>query len=148
MEKQLSEEYFAGCMRAKQTLRFLPDPPADLQRRHIYILKTIYSLKEEFGMVRVSDIAEKIDVTLPSITKNIAELEEAGYVMKVTNTEDRRVVNIELTNKGLSLYKEAVLDFHEKNSRIFKDIPQEDIRTTIETIYRVYSLLEKEYLLD
>ena len=148
MDSQLSEEYIDACLSAKQTLRFLPEPPPEIQKRHIYIIKTLYNLSKELTEVRVSDIAGKIGVTLPSITKNIALLENLGYIKKESNAEDKRVVNIQLTEKGLSLHQKIVYDFHHKNSQILKDIPEEDIRLTIKTIYRIYALMEQAHSLD
>lgn len=147
MDRQLSEEYIDACLSAKQTLRFLPEPPPEVQKRHIYIIKTLYNLSKELTEVRVSDIAETIGVTLPSITKNIATLEDLGYIKKESNVSDKRVVNIQLTKKGLTLYQKVVCDFHKKNSGILKDIPEEEIRLTIKTIYRIHDLMEQEHSL-
>ena len=148
MDRQLSEEYIDACLSAKHTMRFLPDPPPEVQKRHIHIIKTVYNLSEELNVVRVSDIAETIGVTLPSITKNIATLEDLGYIKKESNLEDKRVVNIKLTEKGLALHQKVVYDFHQKNSQILKDIPEEDIRLTIKTIYRIHDLMEQAHLLS
>ncbi|MCM3512568.1 MULTISPECIES: MarR family winged helix-turn-helix transcriptional regulator [Carnobacterium] len=148
MDRQLSEEYIDACLSAKHTMRFLPEPPPEVQKRHIHIIKTVYNLSEELNAVRVSDIAETIGVTLPSITKNIATLEDLGYIKKESNLEDKRVVNIKLTEKGLALHQKVVYDFHQKNSQILKDIPEEDIRLTIKTIYRIHDLMEQAHLLS
>lgn len=148
MDRQLSEEYIDACLSAKHTMRFLPEPPPEVQKRHIHIIKTVYNLSEELNVVRVSDIAETIGVTLPSITKNIATLEDLGYIKKESNLEDKRVVNIKLTEKGLALHQKVVYDFHQKNSQILKNIPEEDIRLTIKTIYRIHDLMEQAHLLS
>lgn len=148
MNRQLSEEYIDACLSAKHTMRFLPEPPPEVQKRHIHIIKTVYNLSEELNVVRVSDIAETIGVTLPSITKNIATLENLGYLKKESNLEDKRVVNIKLTKKGLALHQKVVYDFHQKNSQILKNIPEEEIRLTIKTIYRIHDLMEQAHLLS
>lgn len=146
MTPELSDDYILACMSAKRTTQFLPDPPAGLRKRHIYIIKICYDLSLELDEVRVSDVAEKINMTLPSITRNITTLEENGYLRKEENSEDRRVVNIILTDKGLALYKEDVYGFHKKNSELLKDISEEDMRNTIKTIHKIYHLMEKEYM--
>lgn len=148
MDSQLSEEYIDACRCAKQTIQFLPDPPLEVQKRHIFIIKTLYNLSMKLEEVRVSDIAEAIGVTLPSITKNITTLEKQGYIKKEANLEDKRVVNIYLTKKGLALHQKMVQDFHRKNSQILKDVPDEDIRLTIKTIYRIHNLMEQAHLLS
>ena len=83
MDQERSEAYLGACMIAKRTTEFLPTPPNGLQRRHIYILKTCYHLKETNGTVKISDIAKAIKGTLPSVTKNVATLEELGYIVRM-----------------------------------------------------------------
>ncbi len=146
MSNQLSEDYITACMVAKQTLQFLPESPADLQRRHVYIVKICYDLSQELNEVRVSDVAETINVTMPSITRDIKILGEKGYLIKEENSEDKRVVNLKLTAKGLELYQRTVYDFHKKNSELFEAIPKGEVLTTIQTIHKIFGLMEKEYL--
>lgn len=146
MTNKLSEDYTYACMSAKQTLQFLPEPPPELQRRHVYIIKVCYDLSLRLKEVRVSDVAETINVTLPSITRNITALEKKGYLIKEKNRKDKRVVNIKLSEKGLALYQTLIYDFHKKNSELFKEIPEEDIHITIKTIHKIYRLMEKEYM--
>ncbi|HHX61462.1 MAG TPA: MarR family transcriptional regulator [Epulopiscium sp.] len=146
MTNKLSEDYIGACLSAKQTLQFLPEPPSELQRRHVYIIKVCYDLSQRVEEVRVSDVAEAINVTLPSITRNITTLEKKGYLIKEKNSKDKRAVNIKLSDKGLGLYQTLIYDFHKKNSELFKDIPEEDIHITIKTIHKIYGLMEKEYM--
>ena len=141
MDRERSEAYLGACMIAKRTTEFLPTPPNGLQRRHIYILKTCYHLKETNGTVKISDIAKAIKGTLPSVTKNVATLEELGYMKKQTNKKDRRIINVDLTDKGLALYRKDVSGFHEQNAEILQEISIEDMDTTIRTIKRIYELM-------
>ncbi|NMA65770.1 MAG: MarR family transcriptional regulator, partial [Clostridiaceae bacterium] len=60
MTNKLSEDYIDACMCAKQTLQFLPEPPPELQKRHVYIIKVCYDLSLRLKEVRVSDVAETI----------------------------------------------------------------------------------------
>lgn len=52
-----------------------------------------------------SNIAYKLGITLGTCTINIDRLITKGLVNKVKNDKDRRVVYIELTDKGLSTHK-------------------------------------------
>lgn len=146
MSNQLSEDYITACMAAKQTIQFLPNPPVGLQRRHVYLIKICHDLSQKLNEVRVSDIAETVNVTMPSITRDIKVLEENGYLVKEENSEDKRVVNLQLTPKGIELYQNLIYDFHKKNSELLKEIPEEEIKTTIQTIIKIYNLMEQEYL--
>jgi len=62
-------------------------------------LEEIYRFDKELGFVRTTDIAEKLKVSLPSVTKAVKRLNKKGYL----NHEPYK--NIELTNKGEKLGK-------------------------------------------
>jgi DNA-binding MarR family transcriptional regulator len=47
-----------------------------------------------------SQLAEKLEVTRPSVTALVQKLIHLGYVKKVQSEEDRRVYHIVLTPKG------------------------------------------------
>lgn len=146
MDNKLSEDYIGACMYAKRTVQFLPEPPPELKRRHIYLIKICYDLSSKSDEVRISDVAEAINITLPSITRDINILEQKGYVIKEENSNDKRVINIRLSQKGLAIYQTLIYDFHKRNTELLKDIPENDIDTTIKTIYKVFKLMEKEYM--
>lgn len=48
----------------------------------------------------ISQIAERLEVTLASVTVGIDKLERRGYVTRERSTEDRRKVLVELTKRG------------------------------------------------
>ncbi len=48
----------------------------------------------------ISDIANELDITLPSVTVAINKLHKKGYVEKIRCEQDKRVVYILLTRKG------------------------------------------------
>jgi DNA-binding MarR family transcriptional regulator len=60
-----------------------------------------------------SNIAYRLGITLGTCTINIDRLIAKGLVNKVKNDKDRRVVYIELTDKGLSTHRKHV-SMHKK----------------------------------
>ena len=63
--------------------------------------------------VRMSEVASSIGVTLATLTVACDKLVAKGLVRRVRSQEDRRVVNIMLTDKGRAAY-EYHKDFHER----------------------------------
>ena len=63
--------------------------------------------------VRMSEVARSIGVTLATLTVACDKLVAKGLVRRVRSQEDRRVVNIMLTDKGRAAY-EYHKDFHER----------------------------------
>ena len=67
----------------------------------------------EKSVMTVTQLAEKLDITLPSVTAAINKLCLKGYVKKTRSDEDRRTVWITLTETGKEV--EAIHDeFHKE----------------------------------
>ncbi len=65
-------------------------------------LEEIYRFLDQQGYVRITDVAHKLDVSLPSVNKAVNKLDEKGYL------DYQRYKNIELTKKGFILGKYLV----------------------------------------
>ena len=53
----------------------------------------------------ITQVANKLCVTVGTMTVAINNLEKKGYVERVRSKEDRRVMKLSLTNKGRLLYR-------------------------------------------
>lgn len=69
----------------------------------------------------ISDLAQSLNITLPSVTVAINKLVKKGYVKKEKSNTDGRVVYVRLTDKGLRIDKIHQY-FHVK---MVKDISKE-----------------------
>ncbi len=56
--------------------------------------------------ISVRDIAARVDMDKPKITRAAQRLEQAGLVSKKIDAQDRRLVMLALTSKGRRLYGE------------------------------------------
>ena len=68
-------------------------------------LKTMYVLMKQKGIIRVTDIAEKMNCSKPSVTKQLNILKEKKYIEYETYGE------IKLTEDGISLAARALADY-------------------------------------
>jgi DNA-binding MarR family transcriptional regulator len=59
------------------------------------------------GGVKVSELSSHMHVTSPSITQLVTNLEERGYVARTMDREDRRSVNVSITEKGNEVTQQA-----------------------------------------
>lgn len=78
-------------------------------------LKTIYILKKQNGDIRVTDIANKMNCTKPSVNKALYNLKDNGFV----NYESYGI--IELTKKGEDLAKK-ILEAYDIVYLFLKDV--------------------------
>ena len=63
------------------------------------------------GGNKMSDIAAKLNITVGSLTTSMNSLVKKGYVKRERSEKDRRVVFIQLTNKGRMAYHHHA-EFH------------------------------------
>jgi DNA-binding MarR family transcriptional regulator len=98
-------------------------------------------IKTSQGGVRVSDISARMGLALPGITRSIGAMERLGAVEKRSSDTDRRVVLVCLTDKGRQWYQRYVGDFYRHMADILRDVPEEDVRTMIDVIHRVYGAM-------
>ena len=137
VQKMLDSFYEAG-----RVLDYLPPLPEGVNVSYIHILDSIQklSLKNEF--VRVSDVSKDRNLPLSGITRTVKEMEKKGYIKKVTSDEDARVVNLSLTEKGMELYTVFVKIHQTELAKILKDVSEEKLLITIETIYKVSEIMK------
>ena len=81
----------------------------DLSISEMHLLESIS--KKEDGLT-ISDIAQDLNITLPSVTIAINKLAHKGYVQKIKDNIDGRKVNVILTKMGKKI-NAAHQYFHE-----------------------------------
>lgn len=59
------------------------------------------------GPHTLSELAERERVSAPSMNRTVNCLEESGYLERTPDTEDRRKVNLTLTDEGLTVVAET-----------------------------------------
>jgi DNA-binding MarR family transcriptional regulator len=71
-------------------------PYHDLSMTEVHTLEAVGTSAPRF----MSEIAADLEITVPTLTVSIGRLMQKGYVRRRRCTDDRRVVWIELTEKG------------------------------------------------
>lgn len=82
-------------------------------------------------MCRVSDVSARLNITTPSVTKLIQELEQRGLIEKDADEGDRRVVLLRLTDDGMACVKRYVVDLHREWAEAMGEIADEQVEETI-----------------
>ena len=70
------------------------------------------------GPVMMKEIASSLDISLPAATGLVDRLYITGFVKRVFEPSDRRIIRIILTGKG----KKAVKEVKEKRKLVIKDV--------------------------
>ncbi|NOR45975.1 MAG: MarR family transcriptional regulator [Candidatus Delongbacteria bacterium] len=98
-------------------------------------------LKQYFDIdiISVKDLAEKLNITSGGVTRIVASLEEEGVLRRDMDPNDRRGINVTLTDKGNELIK----DLRKKTIDYCKDLFDEINKKDQNTIHDGLSLLYK-----
>ncbi|MEK3733449.1 MULTISPECIES: MarR family winged helix-turn-helix transcriptional regulator [Paenibacillus] len=89
----------------------------------------------ELGAMRLSDVADTIHVTGGAVTGISDKLIEGGYARRVRDSQDRRVVYLEITDQGRELIRQLDKKRAELSELLYGFLTEEEIRQ-LRIIYR------------
>ena len=102
----------------------------DITNNDMHIIEAI-GLGEGNNM---STIAKKLNITVGSLTTSMNSLVKKKYTERIRSEEDRRVVYIRLTEKGIKAYHHHE-EFHKKmTDAVEKELDQEEVPVLVKTL--------------
>ena len=137
------KEVMDACYMAKRVRDMLPSLPGGVTSSHIHYLDTIRQLESMKGKVKVSDISDVLGLPRPSVTKTIKDMENLGFVKKMTTKEDGRIVFIQLSDSGKSLIDKYVDEYFTSLSKDLSDITDEKADIMIDVLEKMYAVMSK-----
>ncbi len=112
----------------------------DLGLSHFYILTTLYREK----VLSSGNLAKSLDVRNSTITSLVDRLVKLSLVKRRRDERDRRVVLVELTDKGKKLTEKLLTLRKERLKEIVKELPEEKVKEIYESIKKVKEILKKK----
>lgn len=133
MIKTIEEDFFLKNINAGKVFEII-------ERADYAVLYTIRQMagKQE-DPVYLSDLAEKMELPLQNASKAITQLEAQGYVIWSMD-EKRERTYVVLTEKAKHKMEEQRKRLMDAYQKISEEIPEEDIKTTIQTLSTIRSL--------
>jgi DNA-binding MarR family transcriptional regulator len=98
------------------------------------------------GAVRVTELAERAQVTQQAMGKMLKELERMGYVARDIDSGDKRAKEIRLTERGIALAADSLDVVTQLRSRYAKKIGQQQLNDLEAQLRDAVRKLELEYL--
>ncbi|MFV0361993.1 MAG: MarR family winged helix-turn-helix transcriptional regulator [Suipraeoptans sp.] len=102
----------------------------DLSNNDMHVIEAI-GLEEENSM---SPIAKKLNITVGSLTTAMNNLVNKKYVVRSRSEEDRRVVYVKLTNKGVKAYRHHEEYHTQMTHAILEKLSDEEIPVLMKTL--------------
>jgi DNA-binding MarR family transcriptional regulator len=104
-----------------------------LTTSQFYIL---YMIREN-GTCKVTTLAEQMGVKPSAITVMIDKMVNHDYVIRLADTNDRRVVLLQITEAGLHVVKELELQSNEMIGTYFDKLSMDEIEGMIKTLEKM-----------
>lgn len=96
----------------------------------------------EAGSLSVTEISSRFDIAKPNITPLIDRMVESGYVRRVRNTADRRVVHVKILENGREKIREIVDSLRDNIAEWSEQIGADDMARLSEAIEVIRSVLD------
>ena len=121
--------------------------PMPLPESELITLATIYEANqwESAEKTMISGLAEKLHVSVPTISRCLHKLEEKGLIQKNSQTNDRRNTYVCLTPKGNEIYNEAFRTLSSFVEQALSRIDEEELDQFFITFDKIYDALVIEY---
>lgn len=105
------------------------------------VMGTLY----EEGSLPISEIGKKVYISKPQMTSIIDKLLKADFVERVYDEEDRRVININITEKGREYTRDVTEIIKENMKQKLAVLSEEQLRilsNSIETAINILKIVE------
>ncbi|MBF0384455.1 MAG: MarR family transcriptional regulator [Candidatus Omnitrophica bacterium] len=104
------------------------------------VLGFLYKQKE----AKMSDLAMFMKVSTPAMTGTVDRMVRDGYVSRLYEANDRRIINIGLTAKGIALVKKIYEQRREMIINVFGKLTEKDREDYLRVLTQVHNVMVTE----
>ncbi|MEA4827491.1 MarR family winged helix-turn-helix transcriptional regulator [Clostridium sp. JNZ J1-5] len=90
------------------------------------------------------ELANLMNIKASTVARLVDRMEKEEYISRVRSSEDRRVIYLKLTDKGIKLRKELLPEGERMSEIVRKDISDEDIKIFKKVLKAMADNVEKE----
>ena len=121
-----------------------------IQGREFYKLKItmpqffVMDILNHNGETKMTDLAGFVNVTTAAMTGIVDRLVRDGYLIRVNDPDDRRIIMVKLTSKGSSVVRSVIEKRKELTMKMFGAISQEDRIAYLNILTSIKVALERQ----
>lgn len=95
--------------------------------------------------MRMCDFARKLRVTPPTVTQMLTKLENDSLVRRINDSDDRRVVLVELTENGKKRVKDIQAHITQKFMGLYEALGDNDAEKLTILLEQVQEYVDEQY---
>jgi DNA-binding MarR family transcriptional regulator len=103
---------------------------------------------EKTGPLSLSKLSQHVFLSPSMITSIVDQLEKKELVLRTRKSSDRRVILIELTDKGKEVAQTAPPSFQEQLTTNLSHLKEEEKKTLFDNLNKLLSIIVSEVLID
>ncbi len=109
------------------------------------LVMLVINLGDDKQAFTVTEISSLLQITPAGVTHLINPLEEAGYIERLSDRTDRRIVLIGLTAKGLQVAEALISEVQENLIGLVNHLGEEDSKTLIRLMSTAIKFFESQF---
>jgi DNA-binding MarR family transcriptional regulator len=95
------------------------------------------------GTLPMSELGKRLYISKPYMTTLVDQLIREGYVERIPDTRDRRVINITITQSGSKHLKQAWALYKDDVKNLLSDLNMRDRKELCQSLEKLRSILSK-----
>jgi DNA-binding MarR family transcriptional regulator len=103
----------------------------------------VLMMLQERGRMMVSELAGLLHISMPSTSSIVDRVEENGLVERTRDAADRRVVYVEITDRGRALVEEMMGLKQESMQRLFDAMTDDELQDVVRGVKAVHAVLRR-----
>lgn len=132
-----------ACYTAKRARDLLPKLPNGVSASFIHVLDVLDEAQKLDKRLRVSNLSDILGVKRPVMTRTINDMESRGYIQKLSDKTDGRVVYITATENGKKLSERFNTKFFDELVPLMDEISDEEAQVMIATANKLYKAMSR-----
>ncbi len=98
-------------------------------------------LSQDNTPISISLLAEQLQIQTPTTSKMCERLQEKGHIHRTQNADDRRVIEVHLTTKGLEMAELVGVAHRHVEKLIQSQLQEQNLEITAEALKQLASVL-------
>ena len=143
---ELTHDVLFRLMKRFPPLKLKPSVNTGLTRSEYELLATLMlNLDDEKTALSVTEISNLLQITPAGVTHLVNPLEEAGYIKRLPDPNDRRIVLIGLTDKGTETAEALIADIQGQLIGLINYLGEEDSQTFFRLLSRAIEFFASQF---
>ena len=109
------------------------------------LVMLVMNLDEHKTALSVSELADLLIITPAGVTHLINPLEDRGYIKRLQDRKDRRIVLIGLTDKGTQVAEALIAEVQEQLIGLVNHLGEEDSKMLVHLMSRAIDYFDSQF---